>query len=66
MVDALHSNDRKQFEEEQIGEGVQERGWFPSKEKWVLDLQSIDGKKRKSESLLPPQLAKKHVPESIW
>ena len=66
MVDALHSNDRKQFEEEQIGEGVQGREWFPSKEKWVLDLQSIDGKKRKSESLLPPPLAKRHVPESIW
>ena len=66
MVDALHSNDRKQFEEEQIGEGVQGREWFPSKEKWVLDLQSRDVKKRKSESSLPLPLAKKYVPETIW
>ena len=67
MVDALHMNrDREQFEEEQIGEGVQERGWFPSKEKWVFDLQSSDRKKRKSENSLPLPLAKKHVPETIW
>ena len=57
---------RKQFEEEQIGGGVQEREWFPSKEKWVLDLQSRDVKKRKSESSLPLPLAKKYVPETIW
>ena len=65
------NRDREQFEEEQIGEaqigeGVQERGWFPSKEKWVLDLQSRDGKRRKSENSLPLPLAKKHVPEYIW
>ena len=60
------NRDREQFEEKQIGEGVQERGWFPSKEKWVLDLQSRDGNERKSENSLPLPLAKKHVPESIW
>merc|ERR1711963_391283 len=60
------NRDREQFDEDQIGEGVQERGWFPSKEKWVLGLQSRERKKRKFESSLPLPMAKKHVLESIW
>ena len=70
MVDALYSRDREQFEEEEEekGEGLIGRNWFPLKDTaWVLNQQQRHtGRKRKSENSLTLPSAKKHIPESIW